>query len=953
MPHDKAHLSGISDSSGVAVDHRRALTLTPVSLGKLNNCQIGNPLKIPRRRNLAEEYEDVPKSAKKPNKIHWTQLAGNDSPPQQAFRQNGKKANDDDSMKKMDIMRRQVKVILTDVLQTEVGRKYLSNCGRASMLIIQSEPKREARLSADHADGQRACAACKDQTKSLPLTPTNSSTLKRTSAANTEARDTHLCKEMKPSPTKRLKIVKALKQTTPASSAEKDSCSPKETDCSPCKQSQKLLSNQTRSPNSLSGSPLHSEGTDSEISESNITATQKRTPLRVKRSERLNGKEYHSTECKATPPEHSESEICAEEMRDEKEDSDREKDETQQQNGEALEDADPGARCSVLRLSEVAAEDCSELELSDPEVQSSPDELALDSEHAEVRKACKSDTPEPIVLSSEEEEGDDSGTSHLRTPEGAKDPFRQPKASPAVNRKKMFDMNAHPLEMHSQCPVMELQFSALYMGGLSAVTSGLVKIADDSVTISLKDTSGAEPETQPAEGSVCVLLCVCEPLNGVQGALLASIMDIVGIRHNNSALLSPLPHDDALKILQDGQDTHLLQLLQPRADTQTVAQESRSSPAPAGAASSTAKAQESDTHADSVYTLCHSKTQGNYIVSLARKPTADWSPYQHCGPARRLIQFPPPPSKGAITVTTEDLECLDSGEFLNDVIIDFYLKYLFVQKAPRASVKRSHVFSSFFYKQLTRRDNANEDISSTPQFRRHQRVRTWTRHVDIFEKDFLFVPVNQEAHWYMVVICFPGLEEPQYVERKDQEKKVHDGTENSSNSTAHSESQQGDGEKNPDERTSSGPPTCTVKTCKQQTICKRPCILIMDSLKLSVHERILKLLREYLQVEWEVKRGGFRDFSAERMVGSHCKVPLQDNSSDCGLYLLQYAESFLQDPVVHFDLPLRLENWFPRQKVREKRQEIRDLILYLYRFQQDSLRNEVSQHSTETENIVE
>lgn len=50
----------------------------------------------------------------------------------------------------------------------------------------------------------------------------------------------------------------------------------------------------------------------------------------------------------------------------------------------------------------------------------------------------------------------------------------------------------------------------------------------------------------------------------------------------------------------------------------------------------------------------------------------------------------------------------------------------------------------------------------------------------------------------------------------------------------------------------------------------------------------------YLQAEWEVKRGGYRDFSAERMVGSHCRVPLQDNSSDCGLYLLQYAESFLQ-----------------------------------------------------------
>ena len=40
----------------------------------------------------------------------------------------------------------------------------------------------------------------------------------------------------------------------------------------------------------------------------------------------------------------------------------------------------------------------------------------------------------------------------------------------------------------------------------------------------------------------------------------------------------------------------------------------------------------------------------------------------------RLIVYPSPPQAGGITVTTEDIACLDSGEFLNDVIIDFYLK---------------------------------------------------------------------------------------------------------------------------------------------------------------------------------------------------------------------------------------------------------------------------------------
>lgn len=56
----------------------------------------------------------------------------------------------------------------------------------------------------------------------------------------------------------------------------------------------------------------------------------------------------------------------------------------------------------------------------------------------------------------------------------------------------------------------------------------------------------------------------------------------------------------------------------------------------------------------------------------------------------------------------------------------------------------------------------------------------------------------------------------------------------------------------------------------------------------------LSLCARYLQSEWELRRGSVREFSSEQMQGSHCKVPLQDNSSDCGLYLLQYVESFLQ-----------------------------------------------------------
>ncbi|XP_062258850.1 sentrin-specific protease 7 [Platichthys flesus] len=515
--------------------------------------------------------------------------------------------------------------------------------------------------------------------------------------------------------------------------------------------------------------------------------------------------------------------------------------------------------------------------------------------------------------------------------------------------------------------------------------------------------------TNPGTASPFILLTLRHPLEGMEGALLRSLLDIDCLnslthKHSLGSLGSDrfsvweeiqtpvLCLDDSIELIRKiGLDSHLLCLLglespDPELDAhsshsdteennmlqicqevelqnetplepETTSEEDRGTEA---------KPEEDQKEEDElpsekkkegptpVYTLCHRRSKGSYSVSHC-KPDSSWIKYKHRGLPSRLIQFPPPPLKGGITVTMEDLQCLDSGQFLNDVIIDFYLKYL-LHNASAAVAERSHIFSSFFFKQLTRRDNASEGATSDTcqRQRRHQRVKTWTRHVDIFKKDFLFVPVNQEAHWYLVVICFHGLNEPKFEawpgpdseNNHDETEKLQEqdevkrskcpndtGTppqENPSDNLAlETENTKEQLAKDPPP----GPVRCTEKTFQKRVICKRPCILIMDSLKLSLHERVFKLLREYLQSEWEVRRGSSREFSPDQMKGSHCQVPRQDNSSDCGLYLLQYVESFLKDPVVHFDLPLRLERWFPRQQVRRKRDEIRDLVLNLYRWQ--------------------
>ncbi|KAI3364624.1 hypothetical protein L3Q82_011408 [Scortum barcoo] len=396
------------------------------------------------------------------------------------------------------------------------------------------------------------------------------------------------------------------------------------------------------------------------------------------------------------------------------------------------------------------------------------------------------------------------------------------------------------------------------------------------------------------------------------------------------------------------------------------------------------------------------------------------------GPIIKLMVYPPPPAKGGISVTNEDLHCLNDGEFLNDVIIDFYLKYLVLEKLKKEDAQRIHVFSSFFYKRLNQRERRNApDTTNLPiQKRKHNRVKTWTRHVDLFQKDFIFVPINESAHWYLAVICFPGLKGPVYepnplcsspfqaaasTAEPPSEESIPDhcrplspdrdgldsssencspgvpeasmegqangeplkesaafteggrepsnGPPTSGNGQAEAEQQYtnelhrisvfyGSGKGDDDTFTfsddqSSGQDECSEDgtlgedalgsdastLASKPNLCKQPCILIMDSLRGPARSTVVKTLREYLEVEWEVRKGTQRSFGKDVMKGSSPRVPQQDNFSDCGVYILQYVESFFENPIPSFHLPVNLSDWFPQQRMKTKREEIKKLIL--------------------------
>lgn len=69
-----------------------------------------------------------------------------------------------------------------------------------------------------------------------------------------------------------------------------------------------------------------------------------------------------------------------------------------------------------------------------------------------------------------------------------------------------------------------------------------------------------------------------------------------------------------------------------------------------------------------------------------------------------------------------------------------------------------HVY--FFTQNITfRRTNQYEvDPNLTAAEKRHFRVKKWTKNVNIFEKDFVIIPINENMHWFLAIICFPGLD---------------------------------------------------------------------------------------------------------------------------------------------------------------------------------------------------
>tara|TARA_B110000208_G_scaffold55705_2_gene73098 strand:+ start:3476 stop:6382 length:2907 start_codon:yes stop_codon:yes gene_type:complete len=218
-------------------------------------------------------------------------------------------------------------------------------------------------------------------------------------------------------------------------------------------------------------------------------------------------------------------------------------------------------------------------------------------------------------------------------------------------------------------------------------------------------------------------------------------------------------------------------------------------------------------------------------------------------------------SNGTVEVTSRDLLTLEDYEFLNDSVIEFFIKDLQYKMKPEVA-ERCYIFNSFFYEKLTNVRDEQSEPADVRQKKAHERVAKWTKGVNIFEKDFVFFPIHNNVHWSLVVLCHPGrVQQADVIDV--------DGASASLNQVP------------------------------------SPFLLHFDSMS-GGHKTtfVSARLREYLAMEWlqlnpntkpkQAKEGEVTllKFTKDGLPSKRMKVPQQDNGCDCGVFLCMFFKYF-------------------------------------------------------------
>ncbi|XP_028245601.1 ubiquitin-like-specific protease 1D isoform X3 [Glycine soja] len=242
------------------------------------------------------------------------------------------------------------------------------------------------------------------------------------------------------------------------------------------------------------------------------------------------------------------------------------------------------------------------------------------------------------------------------------------------------------------------------------------------------------------------------------------------------------------------------------------------------------------------------------------------------------IYFPSRDDPECVEICFTDTNCLAPEGYLTSTIMNFYIQYLQQQALlTNRSLSAYHFFNTYFYKKL------KEAVSYKQSDREiFAKFRRWWKGVNIFQKAYVLIPIHEDLHWSLIIICIPDKEDE------------------------------------------SG-----------------PIILHLDSLGLHSSKSVFDNIKSYLIEEknYMDREDMASDVSIadriwkclpRRIESQIIQVPQQKNDYDCGLFVLYFIERFMEEAPERLkmkDLDMFGRRWFKPQEASNLRVKIRKLLV--------------------------
>ena len=224
----------------------------------------------------------------------------------------------------------------------------------------------------------------------------------------------------------------------------------------------------------------------------------------------------------------------------------------------------------------------------------------------------------------------------------------------------------------------------------------------------------------------------------------------------------------------------------------------------------------------------------------------------------------------SVDIQVKDEKTLNDGVFLNDGIVNFYLKIIEDEyTCEEGKSNDALIMRSFFYNFISNQQNYNlSNDFVIPDSCSYIKTK-----INVFDYKALIIPTCENYHWSLIIVN--DIDKMKNIFSEENLKAFHDG----------------------EKFFEMGIP----QQVKKQGSMDYPEIFYLDSFYDISQRRMLNILK-YLFYEYQkiysidVNMNNFLLKNYDKIECYNPDVPKQKNTYDCGIFLLMYAEIFLYNP---------------------------------------------------------